>query len=201
MCQHNHVIRHGFDRKGVRRVLCKDCGITWVAHNGWGAKVNRLSPSREAKLAALMALGKTDRQIRKQLGVAHITIVRRRAMWSQPVADPAKVKGLYKCDYCGGHIHGEREAFRKTRRTTHKFCQRKCYDLFQRAKTGNDVCKRCKRKRKDIGLCVVFSNGLCPHCYQLLRSFDGNEEAAALFETNQRLKKEIRRAERKAQKP
>lgn len=196
MCLHHNYKKAGFDRKGKQRIRCTLCGSTRLAERGWHTS-NRLSPEKEFRLALAMSLGLTDRQIIKQLGVSHVTIVRRRAKWSQVEPPKQVAKGSDRCDYCGNKIAGDREAYRKTRRTEHKFCDQKCYGLYQRATSANDVCKRCKRKRKDVGLCVIFSKGMCNPCYNLLRQFNFNEDQAALFETTQRLKKEIRNVENK----
>lgn len=162
--------------------------------------MNRLTPEKEFQLAIAICAGLTERQINKLLHVSSSTVVKRRIqMGKLPIPkQPAKKPNLNCCDYCGSEIQGEREADRKTRRTKHKFCNYECYGLYQRARRANDRCKRCQRKRKDIGLCVVFSLGMCPGCYNLLRNFDFDEEAAALFELNQRLKKEIRNGQNKA---
>lgn len=193
MCLHAQFTKHGYARNGQQRLRCRQCRATWSVARGVPSMVHRISPEKERLLASLIDSGLTDRQIMARTGCSHITIQRRRRERGDlQLLEKPKARGLNRCDYCGNNIDGEREAYRLTRRTKHKFCNHVCYGKYQRLSRLQDRCKRCKRMRKDIGKCVVFSYGWCPACYGVLYQFGFDEEAAALFELTQRLKKEVR---------
>lgn len=159
--------------------------------------MNRLTPEEEQRLVDLIKQGFSYRKIEQITGHARITIARRMCLQFPP--PPVKKAKKSECDYCGKAITGEREFFRNTRRTKHKFCTTDCYIKYYRAKTAKQTCRRCGVLREKTKI-STWAHGMCQNCYQHLKAFNFNEDAAAIFELTKQLKKEIQNVESRKEK-
>src|SRR5688500_8120082 len=99
--------------------------------------MNSLPKETHEKILAMLAAGKSIRFIAKECGVSkHSVLVRAR----REIPKKAKRVGEKACDWCGSPV-GDKEFFRRTRRTSHKYCSYECYQASRRGLIDNDTCK------------------------------------------------------------
>lgn len=155
--------------------------------------MNLIPEEKEERISDLLKAGKSFREIAREVGVAKETVAARAMRLTVEVPPRVRV-GAINCDNCGNELHGDREFFRRTRRTKHKFCSHACYCDFYRRLRAEDQCKRCGEKRGSGGNLqrMIFSRGYCQYCYGLLRQYGFDEELVAAHETLQRLRKETK---------
>lgn len=153
---------------------------------------NFISNRKRQAVHQLLKSGASVRAICKITGVHCMTVHRhKRAMDRREVPDFTPTVTDGGCCWCGAEITTKKEADRRTRRTTLKFCDHGCYSAYYRAKRGTDTCKRCGIQRRQL-LCGMFSRGYCQRCYGLLRQFNWDEGLADVHDSIRTLKKELR---------
>lgn len=173
--------------------MCRAAGCSTLT--GWILlktirSMNVLNAQRDELIRQLLSSGKGVREVARITGHDKNTVA---ARTNQKLGKPKRAKpGHNRCDNCGAKIEGEREFYRRTRRTKHKFCSHDCYGEFYKRARKHDKCQRCGVERGTDLRSMLFVKGMCGTCYNLLRLFGFNEEAAAAHEALQQLRKEIR---------
>lgn len=104
--------------------------------------MNRISQEKVLLIYELLTAGLSIRSVCEKVGVAKNTVLRIRArLFTGHEKQRSRVIGLSNCDQCGTKISKDKEFFRRTRRTRHKFCSSDCYQAFFKA---------MRRKRKPL---------------------------------------------------
>lgn len=163
--------------------------------------MNVLDKETDETIRRMLAAGASYREVERVTGCARQTIARRRPekLYGERVKRRVpRASRLPVCDYCGKPIDGEREFYRRKRRTKHKFCSHGCYGAFRSNARAGAICKRCgevRRPRWPGGpLIDNWVRGWCARCYQLLLRFGFDESLVASYELIQLLKREARKA-------
>lgn len=169
---------------------------TTVLFSGARGRVgmNQIPPEVDAVILDLLSKGKSVRQVAVEAGVHMTTVLRRMKPRAPQVV--SRRSGASLCDYCGKRIEKEREFHRRTRRTIHKFCDMWCYGAFYRDQRQDQKCVRCGIRRGDVPNGTLWTRGMCPRCYYLLRVFGFDESLAAAHEELQELRREINHGKR-----
>lgn len=158
--------------------------------------MNVLPQEKHEQILALLAEGKSHRFVASAVGVSRQTV--RRRMNPIPAKPKAKRVGDHGCDWCGEPV-GDKEFFRRTRRTSHKYCSDSCYHAALREKRDNDSCGRCGKRRKDLKNRNLF-RGFCEGCYFLLRQYGFDSDAADAHQLYRILRKELSNVEGRKRK-
>lgn len=112
------------------------------------------------------------------------------------------------CDYCEKLYldkDGKKTSDLKRGKIKNSYCSEPCWKRHKKSLIENDICKRCRIKRKDLSpywateefTGVTFCNGYCQKCYGLLLAYNYADNLCKLHETTQTLKKEISNDKRK----
>lgn len=177
-CQCNNPKKNGRNRHGVQRYKCRVCGVCWqdgIAEEEQRRGGNFITQEKDNAIKAMLSLGMSYREIQRVVGVHTATIAARTP--PKNLAPPVESAKRNECDYCGSTLTTEKEFHRKSARSKHKFCDRKCYVDFRRYLCDRRRCSMCGVRSGELTSRKLVK-GKCPACYQMFRKYKDEKLAA-----------------------